>query len=94
MTTSIPKNPIPSLMDVDFHGFLYTRMAGLIVAMVAMVVMVVMVDTAGRSVTVETGMEVLQYHNLGEEDAVKGLGQINQRGFAGSKSCRNPKKTP
>ena len=84
MTTSIPKNPIPSLMDVDFHGFLYTRMAGLIVAMVAMVAMV---DTAGRSVTVETGMEVLQCHNLGEEDAVKGLGQMNQRGFAGSKSC-------
>lgn len=80
-------------MDVDFHGFLYTRMAGLIVAMVAMVVMVVMVDTAGRSVTVETGMEVLQCHNLGEEDAVKGLGQMNQRGFAGSKSCWNPKKS-
>ena len=52
--------PIPSLMDIDFNRFLYTRMAGLMVAMVAMVVMVVMVVTAGRSVTVETGMEVLQ----------------------------------
>lgn len=65
MTTYIPKNPIPSLVDVNFKGFLYTRMAGLMVAMVAMVVMVVMVDTAGRSVTVETGMEVLQCHNWG-----------------------------
>ena len=49
-------------MDIDFNRFLYTRMAGLMVAMVAMVVMVV---TAGRSVTVETGMEVLQRHNWG-----------------------------
>ncbi len=79
--------PIPSLMDIDFNRFLYTRMAGLMVAMVAMVVMVVMVVTAGRSVTVETGMEVLQSptSQLGRKMWWKVWARF-ERGFAGSKS--------